>query len=542
MEKKNSVKNSVIISGLIGTGGLFVAKLLGLVYSIPFSSILGSEAYMGYYGQAYNIYSYVLNVFTAGFPFAVATLVARYTVLKDAKTVLLVKKISLSFLAVTGFIGMLILMASAGFLAPLMVEEDPEIMANVIRILSVAIFLVPVLSAFRGFYQGMKEMEEYAFSQAFEQLFRVGFLLSAACLIVYVFGWERKWALYASVLSTSVAAVAAIAQIVHFDRIHCKPIIEQAAVQKEKPVDSKKLLKEFFVLAIPYLIVAILGYSDSIYNAVLLPTGLRLHNYTSDQITTIISATTYVGVKLTAIPMILAPGFTAALIPHISSALAQKNYKLAKKNVLDCLNIIFYIALPVSFCIFAYAEPLFFTLFHNEDLQLCTYVTQWLAIEGFFGTLTPVVTNIMMALELKRNVLKRLLVCTLIKGLTMVPLVWILGFPGAVISSTLGYLYLLYYNFKEIHKVYGINYHKTGIIIVRVCIGIVGLWITSLLLTQIGLGGVEGGKLISFVKMAVNGLICVVVYFLITAYLKVPQSVFHIRFSGIMNKLKRRGE
>lgn len=44
------------------------------------------------------------------------------------------------FLAVTGFIGMLILMASAGFLAPLMVEEDPEIMANVIRILSVAIF------------------------------------------------------------------------------------------------------------------------------------------------------------------------------------------------------------------------------------------------------------------------------------------------------------------------------------------------------------------------------------------------------------------
>ena len=71
---------------------------------------------------------------------------------------------------------------------------------------------------------------------------------------------------------------------------------------------------------------------------------------------------------------------------------------------------------------------------------------------------------------------------------------------------------------------------------------IVGLWITSLLLTQIGLGGVEGGKLISFVKMAANGLICVVVYFLITAYLKVPQSVFHIRFTGILNKLKRRGE
>ncbi len=43
-------------------------------------------------------------------------------------------------------------------------------------------------------------MEEYAFSQAFEQIFRVGFLLSAACLIVYGLHIERRWALYTSVL------------------------------------------------------------------------------------------------------------------------------------------------------------------------------------------------------------------------------------------------------------------------------------------------------------------------------------------------------
>ena len=247
MEKKSSVKNSVIISGLIGTGGLFVAKLLGLVYSIPFSSILGSEAYMGYYGQAYNIYSYVLNVFTAGFPFAVATLVARYTVLKDAKTVLLVKKISLSFLAVTGFIGMLILMASAGFLAPLMVEEDPEIMANVIRILSVAIFLVPVLSAFRGFYQGMKEMEEYAFRKAFEQLFRVGFLLSAACLIVYVFGWERKWALYASVLSTQWLPLRQSLKLFILIEFTVSRSLNRQLFKKKNRFDSK-VIKRIFCL------------------------------------------------------------------------------------------------------------------------------------------------------------------------------------------------------------------------------------------------------------------------------------------------------
>ena len=72
-KKSDSVKKSIVLSGLIGTAGLFIAKMLGLFYSIPLSNILGSDAYMSYYGTAYRIYSYILNVFTAGFPFAIAT-------------------------------------------------------------------------------------------------------------------------------------------------------------------------------------------------------------------------------------------------------------------------------------------------------------------------------------------------------------------------------------------------------------------------------------------------------------------------------------
>lgn len=76
MSKK--FKNSLIAGGLITTAGLFIAKLIGLAYTIPFSYILESEAYMGMYGGAYRIYSYLLQVFTAGFPFAIATVTAKY--------------------------------------------------------------------------------------------------------------------------------------------------------------------------------------------------------------------------------------------------------------------------------------------------------------------------------------------------------------------------------------------------------------------------------------------------------------------------------
>ena len=70
---------------------------------------------------------------------------------------------------------MILLFTLSNVIAPAMVAKNADIMANCLKILSLAIFLVPVLSAFRGYYQGLKEMEEYAFSQAFEQVFRVAF-------------------------------------------------------------------------------------------------------------------------------------------------------------------------------------------------------------------------------------------------------------------------------------------------------------------------------------------------------------------------------
>ena len=183
-ERSSKVKKSIILSGLVGTGGLFVAKALGLVYSIPFSAILQSDAYMSYYGTAYRIYSYILNVFTAGFPFAISTLVARYTVAKDSKALKTIKKISLAAMLITGTAGMLLMILFSGMLANLIAPgEDVTIMATVLRVLAMAIFFVPLLSAFRGFYQGRREMQEYAFSQAFEQLFRVVSLVKRRVLI-----------------------------------------------------------------------------------------------------------------------------------------------------------------------------------------------------------------------------------------------------------------------------------------------------------------------------------------------------------------------
>ena len=514
MQESSKIKKSIILSGLVGTGGMFIAKLIGIVYAIPFSSILGSDVYMGIYGQAYNIYSYVLSVFTAGFPFAIATLVARYTVLKDAHTVLLIRKIAFVALALMGFAGMLLMFGLSGVLAPLMVAQSSDVMARSLQILSLAIFFVPVLSALRGFYQGRKEMEQYAFSQAFEQVFRVGFLLSISCLFVYVLGLERKWALYVSVLSTSVAAIAAIAQFLAFDKRKKQEVVLESQTQKKTGISQNRIAKEMFILAIPYMISAIFGYSQQNDEAT---------------ISTIISATNYVGVKITAIPMILAPGFTAAIIPHITEALTRKDWAKTRKNVVDCINVVLTIGIPVSFCIFLYAGPINYTLFYTGNLDMSSYVLAWLSIEGFLGTISPVTTNLMMALGLKRTSLRRMMISTIIKGVLMVPLTAIFGFAGSVLTSIVGDGYLILFNLKEVRSVYQIRFHKTLQIVSRLLLVIASMFIVCTLLNWIGLNGVDGSKWIAFIKMAFNGLLTLGAGVAVACFMHLPQAVFHIR-------------
>jgi O-antigen/teichoic acid export membrane protein len=533
----HEIKNSLVLSGLVGTAGLFVAKLLGLLYSIPLSSILGSDALMSYYGTSYQIYSYVLNVFTAGVPFAISTIVAKYTVLNDNHSLRIVKKVSMSLMQIMGACGMILLVLLSGMIAKINAQNsgDVEIMATSLRILALAIFLVPILSSYRGFWQGRKEMAEYAFSQTFEQLFRVGFLLTAAYLIVYVFHMERRFALYAAVLSTSVAAVAAIIQIKLFDRKHIHEIRRKGNHDPSK--DSHVLLKELVVLAIPYLLTSMIGYCDEIFNSVLLPIGLRMHGYSTDDYVVIMSAVNYVGNKLTSIPQILAPGFVTALIPHVTEAMTENNRTRISKIVTECIGIVFFIGSAVSACIAIYAADIYHILFYTSNPVLSASVVRWIAIEGFLGTICPVTSSLMIALGLKKDVLKRQLISAVIKGATMIPLIYLIGFRGAVVSSIFGNVYIFVGNIHEISKTYEIDLTYLLRNFGKIVAALLVMFAASYGLRMIGIDGSVGRKLAALGMFMLNVILAMAVYFSVSQWMKIPQELFH---KDILSVLKAR--
>ena len=528
-ENKSKFKKSFILGGLIGTGGLFVAKLIGLLYAIPFSSILGSDAYMSYYGTSYRIYNYLLNIFTAGIPFAISSLVAKYLVKNDYKSVLKLKKISIGMLVLTGLVGMALMVVFAQFIPyAVTTGEGIPLLRRTLVILSLAVLFVPPLSAFRGYYQGHKEMSQYAFSQAFEQFFRVGFLLGLSYLLVYVFNLERKWALYISVLSTSVAAIAAILQYFLFDKKRDPEIRENAKKQEDGGKSIKALRKELIMLAIPYLLMAILGYSDDITYSILIPIGLRVHGYSQSVMDSILSSVNYVGPKLNAIPLILAPGFVSALIPYMSEAVAKNDKKSVAKYVTDCLNVILYIAFPIVLAIMFYAFGIFRTLFYTDDIATSVNVLRCIAVEGILGALSTVIASMMVALGLGKYGVKRLGLQCAVKIVLMIPIIYFMGYLGIPFAAIVGTFYICGGNLRLIQKKYDVDYNPVIRNFVKICIASFGMWIVFYLLRKIGLDYVEGGRMSSFIKMVLNGLITAASYLAISWVLKLPQEILNI--------------
>ena len=62
---KKKVKQGFIAGSLTSSAGVFISKLIGMFYIIPFKQIVG-QANLSYYSAAYTYYNVLLQICSAG--------------------------------------------------------------------------------------------------------------------------------------------------------------------------------------------------------------------------------------------------------------------------------------------------------------------------------------------------------------------------------------------------------------------------------------------------------------------------------------------
>lgn len=164
---------------LTGAGVLAIAtvivKLIGAVYKIPLTNLLTPEGY-GYFTGAYAIYNPLYAISMAGLPVAVSKMVSQnveFGRIKDAQRIFHVAQ---KLFFIVGLTGTVILMCIA-YPYSVMVKSP----MNYISVLVVApcVLFCCMMSSFRGYYEGLKNMTPTGVSQVIEAGVKLVFGLSA---------------------------------------------------------------------------------------------------------------------------------------------------------------------------------------------------------------------------------------------------------------------------------------------------------------------------------------------------------------------------
>ena len=546
MKETNTIKKSFIASSLTTSAGIFITKLIGLFYIVPFKAIVGQQD-MIYYSAAFDYYTILLQICSAGIPFALAALVAKYLSKNDYKTVILVRILATSLLMVSGFVMAVLFIGFSGPLAARALggisysANELAAMQNSFVILAMALFLVSVLYSYRGYYQGAKEMQQYSLSQVIEQFVRVGFLLGAGWFVVYILHLPKIVYIYTAVGGTGVGAMVALLQFMNFDRKHFRDVQQKAKRQSTNSVAIKELIREFVMYVIPFLLSSILANSQVLVNTnffVSVMEGLGMQHSQATMLLSIIQTNCD---KLTSIPQVIGNGFAAGAVPFITVSLVHADWQGLRKSLEDCLGTVFYIVIPVCVSMAALSGPIYYIMYGAKELEYGQVALFWSSILAFGTTVTPVLLSILLSLKMRRHTLIYFLIGFLVKVVTFYPCCYLFGYSGAIISSILCEITFIALSIYKIQKTYPVRVKNMIIRLLKIiicCFAMNGIYV---IVRWIGIDPTQYSRLIAIVLVGMIGSLGMGVYFASSELFRLPKSIFHRNLRGMFNRILRRG-
>ena len=181
MARKNrSGPQSFLQGAMLLTAGVLVVKMIGALFKVPLSAVITEEG-MGYFSTAYSFYNVIFSMATAGLPVAVSRMVAERDSMGAWREVREIRRAALPVFGAVGAAGMVLMIV----LAPLYTRAVQNTGAlPAMLVLAPSVLLCAVAAAYRGYFEGLRNMTPTTVSQVTEAAAKLIFGLSLAWLVM----------------------------------------------------------------------------------------------------------------------------------------------------------------------------------------------------------------------------------------------------------------------------------------------------------------------------------------------------------------------
>ncbi len=459
---EQNTQNTFIKGSAWMTFGSITSRILGALYIIPWfywMSPYGNIA-NALTARSYNIYSIFILISTAGIPGAVAKQVAKYNALNEYGVGRKLFHRGLILMVFLGIISAAVMYFASPFLASNGSQIDPR-QVRVMRSLSYAILIIPVLSIMRGYFQGYEDMMPSAMSQFVEQLARVIWMLLTAYIIMQVQHGNFVDAVVQSNLAAAIGAVFGIAILTWFllsRRNKLNELVENS--NNEIQVSTSALFAEIIAQAIPFIIIDAgiqLFYLVDQYS--FHPIISSLVSATNNTIETWYALFALNANKLIMIIVSLASAMAVTTIPLLSAAHTKHDFHAISDQIGNTLDLFLFVMIPASFGMAAISTPIY-TIFYGYDKlgSNVLYLSSFTAISlGLFTVLMA----ILQGLSENGLAIKYLVLGLIIKILMQYPMIYVFKIFGPLIATNLGMLVIIFMAIEHLKINYNFNQDRT---------------------------------------------------------------------------------
>lgn len=434
--------SSKLIRGtFILTLGTMLSKVLGLLYVIPFNEIVGKPGTV-LYGYSYVPYTIFLSVATAGVPLAVSKFISKYNALGEYAVGRKLFKSGLVIMLFSGLFAFLVMYFAAPIFANMVIQDTEQTSSvqdviTVIRAVSFALIIVPVMSLIRGFFQGHQSMGPSAVSQVVEQIVRIVFLLAGAYIVLDIMDGKVVTAVSIATFAAFIGAVGSLGVLIWYwykRKTYLDKFLEEdkGTIQ----ISLKEMYKEILIYAAPFVLVGIAGPLFQIidqltFNRAMVQIGLAKQ---AEDALSILNFQTH---KLVIIPVSLATAFSLTLVPSITKSFIENDRKGLSRELNQTFQVLMFLTLPVIVGLSLLAQPMY-TVFYGND-PLGTDVLRVYAPVATLFALYLVTAAILQGINEQRYTVLSLLVGLLIKLSLNIPLIKMMETNGAILATALGY-------------------------------------------------------------------------------------------------------
>ena len=370
----SSKKQTILHGAALLVIATAVVKLIGFFYKIPLSAAIGTAGY-GYFTTAYNIYSVLLMISTAGLPVAMSRMISEASAVGNYNQVRRIYKVSRSIFLILGIFSTAVMVIFCRILANWL--QQPNAWAAILC-LGPCAFLMGLISTYRGFFQGQSNMRPTSNSQMLEAVFKLVVGLALAFLVMY---WTGDAALAAGGAILGVT-FSCLISVLYLRRLQV-PAYRSLPQSDDVALSSKKTAKALLAIAVPITIgsaglqlltvaesglymkqlVSIIGCGEYMAGRM---NGLTDAQAVADNIKGIYDQ----AMTIFNMPCAFIIPITVSVIPAITSNLALGEHQAVRETEESAARITGLLSLPCAVGLVLLAEPVMGLLWGHTGADL----------------------------------------------------------------------------------------------------------------------------------------------------------------------------